>query len=65
MEETSTKTFNEIANMMDFKETSPAEGLGADDLIFYHSLHTELDTLKKKPSLKTISQILDYSKSTR
>jgi hypothetical protein len=41
------------------------ENLEADDLIFYHSIRNELNQLKKNPSLKTIHQILNYSKSLR
>ncbi|WP_156088776.1 hypothetical protein [Mucilaginibacter pedocola] len=41
------------------------ENLDADTVIFYHSIHAELDLLKKKPKPQTIHQILDYSKSLR
>jgi hypothetical protein len=66
MGETSTTTINETSNRAAMKETDTrTENLEADDLIFYHSLRTELDLLKKNPSSKTIHQILNYSKSLR
>ena len=66
MGETSTTTINGTSNRAAMKETdAKSENLEADDLIFYHSLRTELDLLKKNPSSKTIHQILNYSKSLR
>ncbi len=41
------------------------ENLSADDLLFYHSLRADLETLAKKPKLQTIHYLLDYSRSHR
>ena len=66
MEETSTTTtLNETSNKAAMKVSDATENLEADDLIFYHSLRTDLDLLKKNPSLKTVHNILNYSKSLR
>jgi hypothetical protein len=65
MGETSTSTFNAFTNKVQVKETEVHENLEADDVIFYHSLRADLDSLKKKPQLQTIHAILDYSKSLR
>lgn len=64
MGETST-TLNEIANKAAMTESNATENLDADDLIFYHSLHNDLDMLKKNPGLETVHNILNYSKSLR
>jgi hypothetical protein len=47
------------------KKSDVAENLEGDDMMFYHSLRTDLDLLQKKPKLQTIHNILDYSKSLR
>jgi len=66
MEETSTTTtLNETSNKTAMKVSDATENLEADDLIFYHSLRNDLDLLKKNPSLQTIHNILNYSKSLR
>lgn len=66
MDETSTTTINETSNQAAMKATdAPSENLEADDLIFYHSLRNELNLLTRNPSLKTVHQILNYSKSLR
>jgi hypothetical protein len=66
MEETSTTTtLNETSNTAAMKESEATENLEADELVFYHSLRTDLDLLKKNPSLQTIHNILNYSKSLR
>ena len=66
MGETSTTTINETSNQAAMKATdATTENLEADDLIFYHSLRSELDLLKKNPSSKTVHQILNYSRSLR
>jgi hypothetical protein len=66
MEETSTTTtLNETSNKAAMKVSDATENLEADDLIFYHSLRNDLDLLKKNPSLQTIHNILNYSKSLR
>ena len=64
MGETST-TFNEIANKAAMNESNAIENLDADDQIFYLSLRNDLDLLKRNPSLQTVHQILNYSKSLR
>jgi hypothetical protein len=66
MDETSTTTINETSNKAAMKQAdATTENLEADDLIFYHSLRNELNLLTKNPSLKTLHQILNYSKSLR
>ncbi len=66
MGETSTSIINETSNQAAMKATdATTENLEADELIFYHSLRSELDLLKKNPSSKTVHQILNYSKSLR
>jgi len=66
MDETSTTTtLNETSNTAAMKGADATENLEADDLIFYNSLRTDLDLLKKNPSLQTIHNILNYSKSLR
>ncbi|MFB9843511.1 hypothetical protein ACFFOO_14085 [Mucilaginibacter ginsenosidivorans] len=47
------------------KGTDATENLEADDLIFFNSLRTDLDLLKRNPSAQTIHNILDYSRSSR
>ena len=66
MGETST-TLNTVDNNNndEVKKENIKESLDADELIFYHSLRTELELLQKKPKLQTIHYILDYSKSKR
>ena len=66
MGETST-TLNAVANYNndEVKKENVKESLDADEMIFYHSLRTELELLQKKPKLQTIHYILDYSKSKR
>ena len=66
MGETST-TLNTVDNHNndEVKKENIKESLDADELIFYHSLRTELELLQKKPKLQTIHYILDYSKSKR
>jgi hypothetical protein len=66
MDETSTTTINETSNQAAMKKAdATTENLEADDLIFYHSLRNELKLLTKNPGLKTVHQILNYSKSLR
>ena len=62
MDETSTTTLNETSNEKAMNESDAIENLEADDLIFYHSLRTELDLLKRNPSSQTVHYILNYSK---
>lgn len=66
MDETSTTTtLNETTNPAAMKESEATENLGADELIFYHSLRTDLDLLKRNPSPQSVHHILNYSKSLR
>lgn len=65
MGETFTKTFNAVTNKAPMKEAEVQENLEADDVIFYHSVRSDLDLLKKKPKVQTIHAILDYSRSLR
>ncbi len=60
-----TTTLNKTPNKTDMRESEATENLDADDLIFYNSLRADLDLLKKNPSLQTIHNILNYSKSLR
>lgn len=60
-----TTTLNKAPNTKDMRESEATENLDADDLIFYNSLRADLDLLKKNPSLQTIHNILNYSKSLR
>ena len=63
MGETFTK--NELTNPDEVMRPDVIENLEGDDLIFYHSLRAELDTLQRNPQLQTIHHILDHSKSLR
>ena len=65
MGETFTTTLNDTSNQKAMNESEAIENLEADDLMFYHSLRTDLDLLKKNPSSETIHNILNYSKSRR
>lgn len=60
-----TTTLNKTPNKTDMRESEATENLGADDLIFYNSLRSDLDLLKKNPNPQTIHNILNYSKSSR
>ena len=64
MDETFTTTLNLLANKARVNEELQ-ENLEGDELMFYHSLHADLDLLKKTPKLQTIHHILDHSKSFR
>ena len=64
MDETSTTTtLNETSNQKAMNESDAIENLEADDLIFYHSLRSDLDLLKRNPNSQTIHNILNYSKT--
>ena len=65
MGETFTTTLNNTSNQKAMNESDAIENLEADDLMFYHSLRTDLDLLKRNPSPETIHNILNYSKSLR
>ncbi|MCC8410661.1 hypothetical protein LJ707_17090 [Mucilaginibacter sp. UR6-1] len=47
------------------KEREHTENLNADELMFFHSLRTDLNQLQMQPRLQTIHRILDYSKSIK
>jgi hypothetical protein len=64
MDETFTKTLNVPVNNTKVNEEL-LENLDADELMFYHSLRTDLDLLKRNPKVETIHNILNYSKSLR
>ena len=70
MEETFTKTLN-FTNTLNLLTNQAKvneellENLEGDELMFYYSLRTDLDLLRKIPKLKTIHNILDHSKSLR
>ena len=64
MDETFTTTLNVLINKAKVNEELQ-ENLEGDELMFYHSLRTDLDSLKKNPKVQTVHQILDYSKSLR
>lgn len=65
MDETFTKNLFAVTNNAVVKENNAPEALDADELIFFHSLRTDLSQLELRPKLQTIHQILDYSKSLR
>jgi hypothetical protein len=65
MGETFTTTLNNTSNQEAMNESAAIENLEADDLMFYHSLRTDLDLLKKNPNPETVHNILNYSKSLR
>lgn len=65
MGETFTTTLNDTTNQKAMNESEAIENLEADDLMFYHSLRTDLDLLNRNPSSETIHNILNYSKSLR
>ena len=43
-----------VDNQSEEEKMSTTESLNADDLLFYHSLRADLETLAKKPKLQTI-----------
>ena len=65
MDETSTNSILNLLTNREKMEKDVQESLSGDELIFYHALRTDLDQLKKNPSVQTIHRILDYSKSLR
>ena len=64
MDETFTTTLNVLTNKAKVNEELQ-ENLEGDELMFYHSIRTDLDLLKKNPKVQTIHHILDHSKSFR
>ncbi len=64
MDETFTTTLNLLTNNAKVSEEL-MENLDADELMFYHSLRTDLELLKKNPKVQTVHNILNYSKSLR
>jgi hypothetical protein len=66
MGELFTKTFLNVINNQDAMDKSNViENMDADEMLFYHSLRTDLDKLQLKPNLQTIHNILNYSKRMR
>ena len=66
MGELFTTTFLNVINNQDAMDKSNViENMDADEMLFYHSLRTDLDQLQLKPSLQTIHNILNYSKRMR
>jgi hypothetical protein len=64
MDETFTKILDLPANVAKVNEEL-LENLDADELMFYHSLRTDLELLKRNPQVQTIHNILNYSRSLR
>jgi hypothetical protein len=60
-----TFTLNVLTNQNGVKKENLHENLEGDDLMFYHSLRPNLESLQMKPKLQTIHNILDYSKGQR
>jgi hypothetical protein len=66
MGELFTTTFLNVINNQDAMDKSNViENMDADEMLFYHSLRTDLDQLQLKPNLQTIHNILNYSKHMR
>lgn len=65
MGQTFTTNYYAVTNKAHMKDSDVHENLEADAMIFYHSIHADLDLLKKTPKLQTVHHILDYSKSLR
>ncbi len=66
MGELFTTTFLNVINNQDAMDKSIViENMDADEMIFYHSLRTDLDQLQLKPNLQTIHNILNYSNRIR
>ncbi|GAB3919991.1 hypothetical protein [Mucilaginibacter myungsuensis] len=65
MDETSTQTINVTTNPSTVKESDVLELLDADELVFYHAIRTDLDTLQRVPQQQTIDNILNFSKGLR
>ncbi|OKS88031.1 hypothetical protein [Mucilaginibacter polytrichastri] len=66
MGELFTTTFLNVINNQDAMDKSNViENMDADEMLFYHSLRTDMDQLQLKPNLQTIHNILNYSKHLR
>jgi hypothetical protein len=65
MEETFTTTLNVTINKAIVKETDAIELLGANEMMFYHTIRTDLDMLRRVPKKQTIDHILNFSKGKR
>jgi hypothetical protein len=66
MGELFTTTFLNVINNQDAMDKSNViENMDADEMLFYHSLRTDLDQMQLKPNLQTIHNILNYSKHMR
>ena len=64
MDETFTKILDLPANVAKVNEEL-IENLDAEELMFYHSLRTDLELLKRNPQVQTVHNILNYSRSLR
>lgn len=62
MIETSTPATNSLPKTK-AESSFNADDLGEDEQSFYSSIKSDLNTLARNPAEKTISRILDYSKS--
>ncbi len=65
MDETSTKNLFVITNENLVKGDSNPENLTADEMMFFHSLRTDMSKLELSPRPQVIHQILDYSRNFR
>jgi len=65
MDETSTTTLNVTTNKATVKESDVISLLGMDEVIFLHSIRSDLDLLQRVPKQQTIDNILNFSKSQR
>lgn len=64
MDETFTTTLNLLTNKVKVNEELQ-ENLEGDELMFYLSLRSDLNLLKKSPRPQIVNLILDYSRSLR
>jgi hypothetical protein len=65
MDETSTKTLNVPVNKANMMESDVIALMDADEMVFYQTIRTDLDLLKRAPQQQTIDNILNFSKNLR
>jgi hypothetical protein len=65
MDETSTKTLNVPVNKANMMESDVIALMDADEMVFYQTIRTDLDLLKRAPQQQTIDNILNLSKNLR
>jgi len=65
MDETFTTTLNVTNNQAAMKESDEIALMDPDEMVFYHTIRTDLDLLQRVPQQQTIDNILKYSKSLR